>query len=245
MGQDSSRQSNTSAAAPPPDLTPADAAREYLQLLSRLSQDFTSPEGQTSRVISADGEVLNDAYEGDKHFIARLLDAAQVSSARTRDAYLDQALSLKIVDSILEAEQEIRLTQRDFHTATVESTAALSALKEFERSSGARPLWRRILSHGQTRRQQRHLRTGLELAELSKQNAASAVARAQIFLENYLESAYSPDYYCCHHILSPEHLSDHSYKDRVDHKYHQRFFCAERSAAIDRALALRQQFCLY
>lgn len=256
MNQTSSKQpnDNSQSGSSATTLDPAVAARRYLALLAKLSMDFASPEGKTSRVVNASGEVLEESYEADELFIKRLLGRANLlddasSTTRTmsdlRNLYYDQALSLKIADSILEAEQARRDAERLLTDATKQVERASKALAEYEASTSSQPFWLRILRRHQTLQQRNLLAAELSKAQAARNQASKELESAQHFLNAYLESAYSADYYCCHHMLSPEHISNQARRAKTDQKYSKQFFCTANQPKIDLALELRQMFNLY
>lgn len=234
-------------------LSQTQAAREYLQLLSELGHDFSSPEGQTSRVVNAQGEVLNDAYEGDKLFVRRLLDRAAFTEGSNSstpspsiiDFYYDQALCLRMVDSILGAEQERRAAEKMLQKSSQKLRHTIANLENFESINLQNSIIHRLTARRKLKRERERLLAAVDIAQVSVRRETEDAVRAKLFLRDYLEAAYSSDYYCCHHNLSPNQLKDVAYKQKLDDLYSQKFFSPQNLPKIDRAILLRQTFCFY
>lgn len=245
---------------PVSELSLEDASKEYLKLLQELSNNFTSPEGKTSRV-GGDMENLGHlhysgggaATGGD--IVKNVLKTAtgedidrqerEIRDAKNIKAgsVIDRRMSMNMADAIISAESDWR-SAGETPEATIkaeqnakarEVADAKAKLEKFEHGFGGKI--RKTLF----KRRHQGLQVELHNAENRPTPTERATKEANAKLSKALEAAYSEDYNYGHHRLSYDHSRDRGYQERVNEDYNNIFFSEERKQKIDRAIELRRR----
>lgn len=244
------------------DLTPEEAAKEYLDLLMDLSANFTSAEGKSSRVATYDKDgnlqVHNRGYSGeDRRIVGQVYETATGKKFRDErghfedgkwdDKYIDRELALGMADDIISAESDWRAAGE---STTIEAEQSEKATLEQEQAEAKGKLEK--IEHGIFGKLKKAFYVNFRNKEYNRlynlanrqpqtkaeQNASKANTR----LQKALEAAYSEDYGYGHHKLSYEHTSrDGSYSDKINGEYNDKFFNEARKKKIDRAVELRRK----
>ncbi len=246
------------------EMEKSEIAREYLDLLHDLSDNFTSPEAVNSAVVNPDGTVRDRrGYSGDQEFVKNLyqkngleldesnnLEELQGTGQNVpgealhyENEDLDRAHTLKIVDKILSGEQSWRDAGEEYEKVQATLTSAVEKLKQLQTEQKSKGFFDRLKSALSFREQTKEINAiianaqeYLSRAERKSQNSNQTLARS-------LGVAYSPDYHYGHHSLNYEHGRDQEYQEQINEEYNDKFFGADdptRSEKINRAIELRK-----
>ncbi len=245
------------------EMEPGEIAREYMDLLHDLSDNFTSPEAIHSAVVTEDGAVRDRrGYSGDEAFIKNIykkngleLDDTNnfnelrengqnaLAELHYENADLDRAHTLKMVDEILSGEQAWRDAGEQYAEAQTTLTSAVEKLNQLQEEQKSKGFFGRLTTALSFRKQTKEINDIIAKAQADLSRAERNSQNGNRTLAGSLEAAYSPDYHYGHHKLNYEHNRDESYKDQINEEYNNKFFGADdpaRQEKINRALELRK-----
>ncbi len=245
------------------EMEQSEIAREYMDLLHDLSNNFTSPEAVHSAVVKEDGTVRDRrGYSGDEHFVEDLYKKNGLELDRTnnydelrengRDALaelhyenadLDRAHTLKMVDSILSGEQKWRDAGECYAEAQSNLTDAIEKLNQLQAEHKSKSFFNRIVTMRNFRKQTKEIDATITRAKEDLSRAEWQSQNGNQTLTGSLEAAYSPDYHYGHHKLNYQHEMEKGYKEQINEEYNNKFFGADdpiRQDKINRALELRK-----
>lgn len=246
------------------EMEKSEIAREYMDLLHSLSDNFTSPEGVNSAVVNPDGSVRDRrGYSGDQEFVKNLYrkngleldESNNLEELRNagqpilgedlhyENEDLDRAHTLRMVDSILSGEQEWRDAGEEAGEAQSTLTSAMEKLNQLKTEHQSKGFFGRITSALNFRKQVKEVSAMIAKAQEDLSKAERRSQNGNRTLMGSLEAAYSPDYHYGSHQLSYEHRQEQGYQEQVNEDYNNQFFGAndpERQAQINRALELRK-----
>lgn len=246
------------------EMEKSEIAREYMDLLHSLSDNFTSPEGVNSAVVNPDGSVQDRrGYSGDQEFVKNLykkngleLDESnnleELRSAgqpilgedlHYENEDLDRAHTLHMVDSILSGEQEWRDAGEEAGEAQSTLASAMEKLNQLKTEHQSKGFFGRITTVLNFRQQVKEVSAMIAKAQEDLSKAERYSQGANHTLMRSLEAAYSTDYHYGSHQLSYKHQQEQGYREQVNEDYNNQFFGVdnpERQAQINRALELRK-----
>lgn len=242
------------------EMEKSEIAREYLDLLHSLSDNFTSPEGKSSRVVAEDGTIMGQTYAGDHKFIQNLYQKNGLELDETRrdhgqnslaDSYyenadLDRAHTLLMTDNLLKGEQMWRDSGESLESARADLNNAVNKLEELKSKHQGKSFWGRLKARRDFQRQIAEINQTITQAQSNLRNLERQTSDGNAQITRTLREAYSPDYYYGHHKLDYEHQygkDAEEYRAKTNEEYNNVFFGLDdptRQAKIDRAIELRK-----
>ncbi|MBR5408580.1 hypothetical protein IK112_01370 [Candidatus Saccharibacteria bacterium] len=246
------------AKKPANEMSLEEVSSEYLDILMDLGENFTSPEGKTSRRVGEHGEIkfgrgYSDASGGMRNLIEATGKDIDFGDNGAKDAdnfhynnkYMDRGINLKMVDNIIRSESKWRKYGEEFAIANEQLGKAESALKEFANNEKQMGIFKRIFTIGKRNKEKKALQAEVEKARNTRDRVKKASVYANVSLREGLNNAYSEDYRQGHHKLSFEHSQEKGYADRMNEEYNEKFFSKDRIDKINRAIELRKQLQKY
>lgn len=245
------------------EMKKSEIAREYMDLLHALSDNFTSPEGANSAVVAEDGTIRDRrGYSGDATFIENLykkngleldetnnFDELRKNGQDTLTEFhyenkdLDRAHTLRMVDTILSGEQSWRDAGEEYKEAQSNLASAIEKMNQLQAEQKSKGFFGRLKSTLNFRQQAKEINAIIAKAQEDLSRAERSNKNGNRILADSLNAAYSPDYHYGHHKLNYEHNRDREYQEQVNEDYNNKFFGADdpaRQAKVNRALELRR-----
>lgn len=223
---------------PVAEMSSQEIAREYLDVLRGLGENFTSPEGKSGKVVLGDGTVTERNYAGDKEFVERIYGLGGMKGEETAED-LDKALNLRMVDSILESEQKWRDAGEE-HAAAEETIAkSEERLEKLAKEGKSMGLLGKLRTFGARRKEKKELQAKIMQAQAAINKADIKTKKSDQKLGENLRAAYSEDYHYGSHQDSLEHRRDKEHQEQTNEAHNQTFFEGH-EAEIKRAIELRK-----